>query len=383
MPTPNSGPTKAKTQVGQSGQQQAAGRLPGRGRALASLGALGRGYAGRRDQTPALLPTAVIVVLGVLVLSGLSNPATLFNWYLVIIYALFALSANVVVGWNGIGTFGHALYFAAGAYAVALLASHNLPAEVLLLLGAAVGAAIGLVFALAATRTGSLVAMAMLTLMFAQLGYQIVYGVSVFGGENGLVGIPRGSVFGVNLNSTTAFNWYIMIVFGLCWYALVRFRRSTVVRSMLAARDDPTRARAAGLHVTTLRVIGFVVGGMFAGLAGALYSQTEGVIGSDVAYWTTSGMVLIMVIIGGTGRLWGPVIGAALYTWGNVYLLHTTSTMNVYLGAALLVILLVAPQGIAQLPVSSTHWVTAKVLRRWPVAPAAQDATTGKEDLWT
>ena len=329
-----------------------------------ALAALARRYTARPDQTPAAPPAAVIVVAGALALSGLSNPATLFNWYLVVIYALFALSANVVIGWNGIGTFGHALYFAAGAYAVALLATANLPAEVLLLLGGAVGAAIGLMFGLAATRTGSLVAMAMLTLMFAQLGYQIVYGVGVFGGENGLVGIPRGSVFGISLNSTTAFNWYLMIVFGLCWYALVRLRRSTVARAMLAARDDPTRARAAGLHVTGLRVTGFVIGGLFAGLAGALYAQTEGVIGSDVAYWTTSGMVLIMVIIGGTGRLWGPVIGAALYTWGNVYLLNTTSTMDVYLGLALLLILLVAPRGIAQLLTSATRLAVSGARRR-------------------
>lgn len=326
------------------------GRLAGavavlRGEAdLPRYGFLGRSVA---------LPTLLGVLLCGLALGGVTSHAKLFVWYEVVIFALFALSANVVVGWNGIGTFGHAVYFGAGAYTAGVLRNVDVPAPALLVIGGVVGAVLGLLFAALATRTGSLTAMAMLTLMFAQLAYQIVFSVERFGGENGIVGVPRGGLFGIDLDGKTAFRWYLLGVFGVCWYLLVRFRRSTVARSMIAARDDPVRARAAGLDVRALRVLGFALGGFFAGVAGILYAQTEGVVGPNLAYWTTSGTVLIMVIIGGTGRMWGPVVGAGVYSWVNFSLLRTTEAMNVYLGLALLAFLLVAPRGISQALVSA------------------------------
>jgi branched-chain amino acid transport system permease protein len=353
------------------------------GRRLAALTAVLRGEAdlprfaflGRS----VALPTVIGVLLGGLALGGVTSHAKLFVWYEVIVFAVFALSANVVVGWNGIGTFGHAVYFGAGAYTAGVLRDTDLPALLLLVIGGAVGATLGALFALLATRTGSLTALAMLTLMFAQLAYQIVFSVDRFGGENGIVGIPRGSLFGIDLDDRTAFRWYVVGVFGVCWYLLVRFRRSTVAHSMIAARDDPVRARAAGLNVKRLRILGFVIGGFFAGLAGILYAQTEGVVGPDLAYWTTSGTVLIMVIIGGAGRMWGPVVGAAVYSWVNFSLLRTTSAMNVYLGLALLGFLLLAPRGIAQAIVSAAEWCGRLVtswLRRRSQRPGRTEAQT-------
>lgn len=298
---------------------------------------------------PAALLTVVAAVLVAVALTHVGNQSTLFVWYDVLIYGLFAVSTNVVVGWNGVGTFGQALYFAAGAYVTALLRDHNVPGELLLLLGLLLGATLGLAFGLIATRAGSLGAMAMLTLMSSMLAYQILYGVDALGGENGIVGIPRGTIFGVDLNQPRIFDAYIVAVVAVCCYCLIRLRRSTLVHSMLAARDDPTRARAAGLPVKLLRITGFVIGGLFGAIAGVLYSQTQGVIGPDIAYWTTSGTVLMMVIIGGTGHIWGPFLGAALYEWVNQELLGTTSRMNIYLGLALLAFLIFAPRGVSQL----------------------------------
>lgn len=300
-------------------------------------------------QLPAALLTVVVAALVVIGLTHVGNQSNLFVWYSVLIYGLFAVSTNVVVGWNGVGTFGQALYFAAGAYLVALLRDHGWSAQLLLISGLGLGFVLGFAFALLATRTGSLGAMAMLTLMSSMLAYQILYGINAFGGENGLAGIPRGSFFGIDLNQPHSFDVYIVAVVAVCCYLLVRLRRSTLVHSMLAARDDPTRARAAGLPVTMLRILGFVIGGAFGAVAGVLYSQTQGVIGPDIAYWTNSGTVLMMVIIGGTGHLWGPFLGAALYEWVNQELLGTTSRMNIYLGLALLLFLLFAPRGVSQL----------------------------------
>ena len=318
---------------------------------------------------PAVLVTVLLAVVAGVGLTHVGNPSTLFVWYSVLIYGLFAVSANVVVGWNGVGTFGQALYFAAGAYLAAMLRDHGWPAELLLIAGLALGAVLGAAFALIATRTGSLGAMAMLTLMSSMLGYQILYGVDAFGGENGIVGIPRGEFFGVDLNQPRAFDMYIVGVVAVCCYCLVRLRRSSLVFGMLAARDDPVRARAAGLPVKLLRVLGFVIGGGFGAVAGVLYAQTQASVGPDIAYWTNSGTVLMMVIIGGTGQLWGPFLGATLYVWVNQELLGTTSRMNIYLGLALIAFLLFAPRGVSQLIVDIGQQALRLVRRQRPRPP--------------
>jgi branched-chain amino acid transport system permease protein len=317
------------------------------------------------NQGQLLLVTLVLGCVGGLLLSLVSNDALLFVWYEAAVYALFAISTNIVVGWNGVGTFGQALYFGAGAYVVGMLHLHNinLPPEVLLLLAGCVAAFIAVFFGLLATRTGSYVAMAMLTLMFAQVGYQVLYGVAFFGGSDGITGIPRGKLFGLNLNGTTAFNWYLIAVITVCWYAIARFRRSTVAHAMFAVKDDPIRAQAAGLSVRGLQIFGFVVGGFFAGIAGGLFGQVEAVVTPNLAFWTTSGTVLMMVIIGGTRFVWGPALGAVLYSWVNYKLLGTTSAMDIYLGVALLIFVLFAPRGVSYLIVESFRKFTAILTR--------------------
>lgn len=298
-------------------------------------------------------------------LSTVSDLAYLYVWYECAIYGLFAMATNVVVGWNGVGTFGQALYFSAGAYTVAVMEVHHvgIAPEVLLLVGGCIAAIVAVFFGLLATRTGSYVAMAMLTLMFAQVGYQILYGMSFFGGADGISLVPRGAIFGVSLKGNVAFDWYMVVVIAICWYALARLRRSTVAHAMFAVKDDPIRARASGLSVKGLQIMGFVIGGFFAGIAGALFVQAEGTATPDLGYWTTSGVVLMMVIIGGSRYLWGPALGALLYSWVNYELLGTTSYMDVYLGCALLVIVLFAPNGVGYLLIQGFRKVAGGVSR--------------------
>lgn len=310
-----------------------------------------------------LLVTVILGCLCAIALSMVTNNAMLFVWYEVVVFALFAMSTNIVVGWNGVGTFGQALYFAFGAYTVGLLDHHsvNLPPEVLLLAGGCVAAAVGLFYGLIAVRTGAFAAMAMLTLMFAQAGYQLLYGVSFFGGADGLVGLHRGNFFGLSLVGNRAFDWYLVAVTAVCWYVLARFRRSTVVHAMFAAKNDPIRAAAAGLSVRGLQRLGFVTGAFFAGIAGGLYAQVEGTISPDIAFWTISGTVLMMVILGGTRYLWGPPVGALIYSWINFWLLGTTVTMNLYLGVILLFFVLFAPKGVSYFLVVTYRKVVAGV----------------------
>jgi branched-chain amino acid transport system permease protein len=227
-------------------------------------------------------------------------------------WALFAVSVDLLLGYTGLLSFGHAAFWGGAAYTAGLVAIHTgLPFPLAVLAGtlAAIVLAVPIGY-LAVRRTG--IYFAMVTLAFAQMLYFIAnQWRSVTGGENGLQGVPR-TLGGVDL-SDPFFFYYAGLPFILAGLAAAwRIVRSPFGRVLVGIRDNPARARALGYPVDRYKLLSFVLSAGLAGTAGALFAISHGFASLQEVYWTTSGKVVIMVVLGGIGTLWGSIVGAVL-----------------------------------------------------------------------
>jgi branched-chain amino acid transport system permease protein len=267
----------------------------------------------------------------------------------VLILALFAMSLDLLVGYTGLDSFGHAAVYGLGAYTTALLLLHTGVALPLALLAGAVATAlVALPIAWLCTRTTG-VAFAMLTLAFAQLLYAIAYKwQSVTGGSDGLAGVPRTpGPFGMAWFSSRLGFYYMVAACVVGAYLLCRaFVRSPLGTALLAIRENERKASALGYNPRAYKIVVFVVAAFFGGLAGSLYAPFAGFTSPDLFFWILSGQVLVMVIIGGAGTLAGPIIGAAFFYLLEHYLSAITNSWALVLGVIFIVFVLFVPEGI-------------------------------------
>lgn len=301
----------------------------------------------------------VIVVVGII--ASLLQSNLQFLVVSIAIYALFALSTNMLVGWLGIISFGQAAFFGGGSYFAAVLRLMPINPLLVLLLAGLFGAALAAVFSLVTLRVNG-IALTMLTLVLGQVLYQVIYTVPSLGGDNGIPGVPSGELFGLLLANPSTFLWYALIIVGICVLAIRLISRSSFGRSVVAARDDPIRADALGMPVRGFRTALFVLSGFFASIAGALYAQQQGIVTSDSVFWLTSGTVLIMCLVGGTKYFWGPAVGALVIQFLNTQLFNGISFSGLFIGLILLAVVLVFRQGLVGLPGQVKDWT--KRLRR-------------------
>lgn len=300
----------------------------------------------------------LIVVLIVAVVISFTKGNIQFLAGTIAIYALFALATNMLVGWLGIVTFGSAAYFGAGAYFVALMREVEMTPPLLLLLAGGVGAVLAAVFSAVTIRVSG-IALTMLTLVFGQILYQLLFSFKELGGDDGIPGVPSGQLLGLRLARPEDFWIYVIVVVGLCALAIKIIYRSSFGRSVLAIHDDPLRADALGIPLKRARVTVFVVAGFFSAVAGALLAQQQGIVTSESLHWLTSGQVLIMCLIGGTASYWGPVMGAAVLLVLESQLFRGISYSSLFIGLILLAVVMVFRGGIAGLPKQISGWVGA------------------------
>ena len=229
-------------------------------------------------------------------------------------WGLFAISVDLLLGFTGLLSFGHAAFWGGSAYATGLIAINTgWPFPLAVLGGAVFAMAIAVPIGyLSVRRTG--IYFAMVTLAFAQMLYFIAnQWRDVTGGENGLQGIPK-AFFGIELVETDAFYFYyaaipiILIGITIAW----RIVNSPFGRVLVAIRDNPARARALGYDVERYKVMVFVLSAGLAGLAGGVFSISHGFASLQELVWTTSGKVVLITVLGGIGTLWGGPIGAAV-----------------------------------------------------------------------
>ena len=297
---------------------------------------------------------AVLVAAGLLLLplyssiSGNIFVLTLFTR--IVIFALAAASLNLIMGYGGMMSFGHAAYLGIGGYAVGILANEGIGSgfvqwPVALLVSALFALVIG---ALSPRTRG--VYFIMITLAFAQMAYYIASGLARYGGDDGLT-IYKRSDFGglINLSSRVQFYYLCLAcLFGgvyLIW-RIVNSRFGLVVRGL---RSNEARMQAIGFPANRYRLVCFVIAGTMCGLAGALLANNTDFISPAVMYWTRSGDLMVMVILGGMGSLFGPVIGAIVYLLLEEALSQVTEYWALIMGPLLLLIVLFGRGGIVGL----------------------------------
>jgi branched-chain amino acid transport system permease protein len=261
-----------------------------------------------------------------------------------LIAALFAASLHFIMGPAGMHSFGHAAYFGLGAYAAALLVrASGLPMELALIVAPLASALGALVFGWFAVRLSG-VYLAMLTLAFAQITWGITYQWDSFtGGSNGLTGVWPSAW----LSDKRAYYWLTLALVGLGVWWLRRVLFSPFGYTLRAGRDSALRADAIGIDVKRMQWAAFVVAGAVAGLAGALFAFSKGSISPETLSVGRSVDGLVMVLLGGLQTLAGPVVGAFTFTWLHDVVARNTDYWRAMLGAVILILVLLFPQGLA------------------------------------
>lgn len=297
----------------------------------------------RFDLRPVYEPFIFLVVTSVAYLVMPANMQYVLG--VAVIYALLATSLGILFGWTGTYTFGHAAFFGMGAYATALLKDQQWGP--LMFLGAsAIVAAVGaVVIGLIGQRLAK-VEFAMLTMIVGQIAYLLTFRVPVLEGDNGIYGIPRGEIFGVNLTTPPTFWWYSIIVIAIVLGILRRINLSAFGESLNAIRDDPLKAAAIGIPVKSLRLVAFTLAGAVAGLAGGLFAQQGSIVTPSTLAFTFSGQIIIMALLGGMMRFWGPAVGAILFQFINAIVFRNSSNGTLVLGVILLAVVLLFPNGV-------------------------------------
>ena len=226
-------------------------------------------------------------------------------------YAIFACAFNLLLGFTGLLSFGHAAYLGAAAYATGwLIRSAGWSTEMGLLAGMVTGAVLGLAVGLIAIRRQGIY-FAMITLAMAQMIYFVCLQAPFTGGEDGLQGVPRGMLFGVlSLQSDLALYFVVLAIFVAVFLAIIRIVHSPYGQVLKAIRENEPRAISLGYDVDKYKLLAFVLSTAIAGLAGSLKTLVLGFATLSDAHWSLSGEVVLMTLLGGMGTFAGPVIGA-------------------------------------------------------------------------
>ncbi len=265
----------------------------------------------------------------------------------ILIAAIFALSLNLLVGFGGMTSLGHASYLGVSAYISALLTSRygfaHGTAALISILGTVAMAALFGVIALRATGLGFL----MITLALSQVLWGLAYRMSnVTNGDNGITGLTRPTPFGVSLDTPVAFYWFVLVVTVIAFMMMTAFVSSAFGSSLKGVRDQPRRMAALGFNPWLIRWITFVYAGFWGGVAGLLYVYYHKYIHPSSLSTTSSAEALLGVIAGGSGTLGGPAVGAALVLLLKNYASAYIERWNMLLGLVFLFIVLIMPTGI-------------------------------------
>jgi len=271
-----------------------------------------------------------------------------------IIFSLFAISFNILLGFTGLLSFGHAAFFGIGACACGLaMADLNT--------GVLPGLGLGLICSLAAALViGFLclkshgISFAFLTLAFAELIYFIAYQwSSLTGGEDGL-GIPRKSLdlFGIVINLKNPFlrYYFILLIVSFCFVVINRILNSPFGRVLASMRENEQRTSFLGFNTRTYKLISFCLSGLFSGIAGALYTIHLAFVPIENLHWSMSGEIVIITLLGGMGYFFGPVVGTGLFIGLRELISGFFERWQLFVGIIFVLIVIFLPQGLSAIP---------------------------------
>ena len=292
---------------------------------------------------------ALLVVLALVpVYAGLIGNYFLMSLFTrIVILAMAAVSLNLIMGFGGMVSFGHAAYLGIGGYAIGILAKEGINSGFLQWpLALAMSALFALAVGALSLRTRG-VYFIMITLAFAQMVYYVAIGLDRYGGDDGMT-IYKRSQFGdlINLSNKTAFYYLCLVLLLVAVYIVWRIVNSRFGMVIQGARSNDRRMRAIGFPTYRYKLVCFVIAGTMCGLAGALLANHTDFISPAVMHWTRSGDLIVMAVLGGMGTVFGPVIGAVALLVLEEVLSGVTEYWQIIMGPIFLLVVLFARGGI-------------------------------------
>jgi branched-chain amino acid transport system permease protein len=296
-------------------------------------------------ETPWSLAVAGVVMVVFLV----AAPFVLYPVFLMkaLCFALFACAFNLLIGYVGLVSFGHALYFGWASYLAAYAAkSWGLQPELAVLVGTATGAGLGVIAGVIAIRRQGIY-FAMITLALAQMMYLVALRVKFTGGEDGIQAVPRGHLFGVfDLGGEMNMYAFVLVVALAAFFLIYRIIDSPFGEVLRAIRENEQRTISLGYHVDRYKLVAFVLSATLAGLAGSMKALVFQLASLTDVHWTMSGEVVLMTLVGGLGTVFGPIVGAFLIVAMENYLAPFGQWVLVIQGAIFVICVLVFRRGI-------------------------------------
>jgi len=262
-------------------------------------------------------------------------------------FALFACAFNLLIGYVGLVSFGHALYFGWAGYLAAHAAKvWGLPPELAVLTGTATGMALGLIAGVVAIRRQGIY-FAMITLALAQMMYLVALRVKMTGGEDGIQGVPRGWLFGTfDLSNEMTMYGFVVVVVLAAFFLIYRIVNSPFGEVLKAIRENEQRAISLGYKTDDYKLVAFVLSATLAGLAGSLKALVFQLASLTDVHWTMSGEVVLMTLVGGLGTIFGPIVGAFLIVSMENYLAPFGQWVLVIQGAVFVICVMAFRRGI-------------------------------------
>ncbi len=289
--------------------------------------------------------TALVLLLAAIV----SGPFLIYPVFLmkVLCFALFACAFNLLIGFVGLMSFGHAAYFGMGSYVTAWTAkTWHVSPEIAILLGGCAGAALGTVFGWLAIRRQGLY-FAMITLALAQMNYFFCLQAPFTGGEDGIQQVPRGALFGlISLSPDLAMYAVVAVVFLIFFLLIHRIVHSPFGQVLKAIRENEPRAVSLGYRVDDYKLVAFILSTFIAGIAGGTKALVFGIATLTDVNYAMSGEVVLMALLGGLGTIFGPVVGASVIVWTESALSGAGSWVTVAQGVIFVACVLAFRRGI-------------------------------------
>ena len=288
-------------------------------------------------------------IFALLMALALAAPLVVYPVFLmkVLCFALFACAFNLLIGYVGLVSFGHALYFGWASYLSAYAAkSWHLPPEVAVLIGTATAAVLGIIAGGVAIRRQGIY-FAMITLALAQMMYFFAVQAPFTHGEDGIQAVPRGRLFGlIDLSNQTNMYATVLVIFLACFLLIYRIINSPFGEVLKAIRENEARTISLGYHVNRYKLIAFVLSATFAGVAGATKALVFQLASLTDVDWPMSGEVVLMTLVGGLGTIFGPVVGATFMVTLENYLTTIGQWVFVVQGVIFVICVMVFRRGI-------------------------------------
>jgi branched-chain amino acid transport system permease protein len=264
----------------------------------------------------------------------------------ILIFAIAATSLNLILGFGGMVSFGHAAFLGVGAYTVAILTQMGLTdAWLVWPVAMLVAGLFAFLIGAVSLRTQG-VYFIMITLAFAQMMYYLLVSAKTYGGDDGMPLLTRSRIGMWDMSADTNFYYATLAVCVVTWVLIARLLNARFGHVLQAIRDNEVRMQSLGYAVFRYKLCAFVLSGALAGLAGALLANQSGFVSPAMMQWSQSGMLMMMVILGGVGHLYGGVWGAIVFLLLEETLSHFTIHWQLGLGALLLAVVLLAPNGL-------------------------------------